>query len=53
MPSLDLLTVFNPSNYWQSGICTIPWQAMSPTGYANTPRFLISPDELILSDLRN
>ncbi|MBD2356181.1 hypothetical protein H6G41_16370 [Tolypothrix sp. FACHB-123] len=53
MPSLNLLTVFNPSNYWRSGICTIPWQAMSSTGYANAQQFAITPDELILSDLRD
>ncbi|OUL22920.1 hypothetical protein BV378_23725 [Nostoc sp. RF31YmG] len=46
MPSLNLLTVFNPSNYWRSGICSIPWQAIAQ-------QFQISPEELVLSDLRD
>jgi hypothetical protein len=46
MPSLNLLTVFNPSNYWRSGICSISWQAIAQ-------QFQISPEELVLSDLRD
>ncbi|BAY98931.1 hypothetical protein NIES37_29090 [Tolypothrix tenuis PCC 7101] len=46
MPSLNLLTVFNPSNYWRSGNFTIPWQAIAQ-------KFQISPAELVLSDLRD
>lgn len=46
MPSINLLTVFNPSNYWRSGICSIPWQAIAQ-------QFQIPPEELVLSDLRD
>lgn len=46
MPSINLLTVFNPSNYWRSGICSIPWQAIAQ-------QFQITPEELVLSDLRD
>ncbi|MBW4564105.1 MAG: hypothetical protein KME32_23785 [Mojavia pulchra JT2-VF2] len=46
MPSLNLLSVFNPSNYWRSGYVTIPWQAIAQ-------QFQISPEELRLSDLRD
>jgi hypothetical protein len=45
MPSLNLLTVFNPSNYWRSGYVTIPWQIVQ--------QFQIPPEALVLSDLRD
>lgn len=45
MPSLNLLTVFNPSNYWRSGYVCIPWRTAQ--------QFQISPEELVLSDLRD
>ncbi|MBW4645705.1 MAG: hypothetical protein KME23_22415 [Goleter apudmare HA4340-LM2] len=45
MPSLNLLTVFNPSNYWRSGYVSVPWQIAQ--------QFHISPTELVLSDLRD
>ncbi|AFZ24096.1 hypothetical protein Cylst_1838 [Cylindrospermum stagnale PCC 7417] len=46
MPSLNLLAVFNPSNYWRSGNISLPWQAIAQ-------KFQISPEELVLSDLRD
>ncbi|XZF63746.1 MAG: hypothetical protein ACSI46_03095 [Gloeotrichia echinulata DVL01] len=45
MPSLNLLTVFNPSNYWRNGYVNIPWTAVE--------QFQIAPEELILSDLHD
>jgi len=46
MPSLNLITVFNSSNYWRNGHITMPWQAIAQ-------KFQISPDELFISDLRD
>ncbi|MEA5502882.1 hypothetical protein VB735_07130 [Halotia wernerae UHCC 0503] len=46
MPSLNLLAVFNPSNYWRSGYITMPWQAIAQ-------QFQIPPEELVLSELRD
>jgi hypothetical protein len=46
MPSINLLAVFNPSNYWRSGYVTIPWQPIYR-------EFQIPPSELVLSDLRD
>jgi hypothetical protein len=46
MPSLNLLTVFNPSNYWRGGYVTLPWQKIAQ-------QFQIPPEELVLSDLRD
>ncbi|MBE9006523.1 hypothetical protein IQ259_15985 [Fortiea sp. LEGE XX443] len=46
MPSLNLIAVFNPSNYWRSGYVTMPWQGIAQ-------EFQISPNKLVLSDLRD
>jgi hypothetical protein len=46
MPSLNLIAVFNPSNYWRSGYITMPWQAIAQ-------EFQIPTDKLVLSDLRD
>ncbi|BAZ41017.1 hypothetical protein NIES4101_69790 [Calothrix sp. NIES-4101] len=46
MPSINLLAVFNPSNYWRSGYVTVPWQPIYQ-------EFQIPPVELTLSDLRD
>lgn len=46
MPHLNLLTVFNPSNYGRSGYVTVPWQAIAP-------QLQIPPAEIVLSDLRD
>jgi hypothetical protein len=46
MPSLNLLSIFNPSNYWRGGYVTMPWQAIAQ-------QFQIPPEELALSDLRD
>ncbi|BAZ33177.1 hypothetical protein NIES4074_56870 [Cylindrospermum sp. NIES-4074] len=46
MPSLNLLAVFNPSHYWRGGYVSIPWKEI-------TQEFHISPEELVLSDLRD
>ncbi|YAF97829.1 MAG: hypothetical protein AB3A66_09320 [Nodularia sp. CChRGM 3473] len=46
MSSLNLLAVFNPSNYWRGGYITIPWQA-------NIQKLQIPPEELVISDLRD
>jgi hypothetical protein len=46
MPSINLLTVFNPSNYWRGGHLSIPWQPIYQ-------QFQIPPEELVLSDLRD
>ncbi|MBF2063088.1 MAG: hypothetical protein IGS39_01440 [Calothrix sp. C42_A2020_038] len=46
MPSINLLAVFNSSNYPRSGIVTLPWQPVYE-------QFNIPPEELVLSDLRD
>jgi hypothetical protein len=46
MPSVRLLSLFNPSNYWRGGYVSVPWQPIAQV-------FQISPDELVLSDLRD
>ncbi|MGM3307795.1 hypothetical protein ACSQ6I_17795 [Anabaena sp. WFMT] len=46
MSSLNLLAIFNPSNYWRNGYVTIPWQNI-------VKKFQIPPEELVLSDLRD
>ncbi|RUT04361.1 hypothetical protein DSM106972_045890 [Dulcicalothrix desertica PCC 7102] len=46
MASINLLAVFNPSNYWRSGFITLPWQPIYQ-------QFQIPPEELVLSDLRD
>jgi hypothetical protein len=46
MPSLNLLAVFNSSNYWRSGHVTIPWATI-------TQEFGIKAAELVISDLRD
>ncbi|MBH8551214.1 hypothetical protein I8751_02215 [Nostocaceae cyanobacterium CENA357] len=46
MPSLNLLAVFNPSNYWRKSYITISWQAIAQ-------QFPIPPEELVLSELRD
>jgi hypothetical protein len=46
MPSINLLAIFNPSNYWRGGYVSLPWRAIAQ-------EFQISPDELVLSDLRD
>ncbi len=46
MPFLNLLAVFNPSNYLRRGYITIPWQAIAQ-------QFPIPPEELVLSELRD
>jgi hypothetical protein len=46
MPSMNLLAIFNPSNYWRSGYVTVPWQPIYQ-------QFQIPPEELVLSDLRD
>ncbi|ARV59138.1 hypothetical protein BZZ01_11250 [Nostocales cyanobacterium HT-58-2] len=46
MPSINLLAIFNPSNYWRSGYITVPWQPIYQ-------QFQIPPEELVLSDLND
>ncbi len=46
MPSINLLAVFNLSNYWRRGHVSIPWQAIAE-------EFQIPPEELVLSELRD
>lgn len=46
MSSLNLLAVFNPSNYWRTGHITIPWQTVAQ-------QWQIPPEELVISDLRD
>jgi hypothetical protein len=46
VPSINLLAVFNPSNYSRSGFITVPWQTIYQ-------QFEILPEELVLSDLRD
>ncbi|MDJ0733568.1 MAG: hypothetical protein QNJ47_05680 [Nostocaceae cyanobacterium] len=46
MPSINLLAVFNPSNYWRTGYVSIPWQPIAQ-------KFQIPATELILTDLRD
>ncbi|MUG98569.1 hypothetical protein F7734_42275 [Scytonema sp. UIC 10036] len=46
MPSMNLLTLFNPSNYYRSGYITVPW-------YPIYQEFQIPPEELVLRDLRD
>jgi hypothetical protein len=45
MPSINLLAISNPSDYWRSGFVAVPWQPIYQ-------KFQISPEELVLSDLR-
>ena len=46
MSSINLLAIFNPSNYLRGGYVTLPWEPISK-------KFQIPPEELILSDLRD
>ncbi|GAB1538886.1 hypothetical protein NUACC21_15500 [Scytonema sp. NUACC21] len=46
MPSMNLLSIFNPSNYWRGGYFSIPWQPIFR-------QFQILPEELVLTDLRD
>lgn len=46
MSSLNLLGISNPSDYWRGGHITVPWQPIYQ-------QFGISPEELVLSDLRD
>ena len=46
MSSINLLAIFNPSNYLRGGYVTIPWEPISQ-------KFQIPAEELILSDLRD
>ena len=46
MSSINLLAVFNPSDYWRGGYVTVPWQPIER-------EFQIPPEELVLSDLRD
>jgi hypothetical protein len=46
MPSVNLLAIFNPSNYWRSGYITVPWEPIYQ-------QFQIPKEELVLSDLRD
>jgi hypothetical protein len=46
MPSLNLLAIFNPSNYWRGGYVTVGWNAIAQ-------QFQIPPEQLVLSDLRD
>jgi hypothetical protein len=46
MSSINLLAIFNPSNYWRSGQIALPWQPIAR-------QFNISPEELVITDLHN
>jgi hydrogenase maturation protease len=46
MSLINLLAVVNPSDYWRGGYVATPWQPIAQ-------QFHLSPDELILSDLRD
>lgn len=44
MTLLNLLAVYNPSNYWRSGIVTLPWMPIAH-------ELGLKPDEVVLTDL--
>lgn len=46
MPSINLLAISNPSDYWRSGSLAVPWQPIYQ-------KFQIPPEELVLRDLRD
>jgi hypothetical protein len=46
MSSINLLAIFNPSNYWRSGQIAIPWQPIAK-------QFQIPPEELVITDLHD
>lgn len=46
MSPINLLAVFNPSNYLRGGYVTLPWQAISK-------KFQIPSEELIITELRD
>lgn len=46
MSSINLLAVFNPSDYWRGGHVTVPWQPIYQ-------EFQIPPEDLVLRDLRD
>jgi hydrogenase maturation protease len=46
MSLINLLAVVNPSDYWRGGYVVTPWQPIAQ-------QFHLSPDKLILSDLRD